>query len=382
MTAESLEFQSLDGDQSREFINTQQRFQTYVDARKRDSGYRGSMTFSARNGAEYLLRDYYDPRSGIKRQRSLGRRDERTEKIFAEFKRGKAEAARRLKAATETLRRQAAVNRALGMGRVPEIGARIIRAVDGAGLLGKGLKVVGTNALFAYEAAAGVQLPSDITTTEDIDFLLDARARMRLAADEDLAERTLLGLLRKADRSFHKTDRSFQAVNDDGYLVDLIEPMRDPPWQLGASSVSAEPSDLEAVQITGLAWHENAPQFEAVAIDARGFPVRIVAPDPRAYAVHKHWLSGRPDRSMLKRGRDAAQARWVAALVSACLPNLRFDPDISKASPEASLNRQGRSSAYPGRRRTSSTCSRFSTRDEFLRFLLKAGQIEGHRDRS
>ena len=78
-----------------------------------------------------------------------------------------------------------------------------------------------------------------------------------------------------------RTDRSFQAVNDEGYLVELIKPTRDPPWKAEASSVSGElVGFLEAVQITGLAWHENAPQFEAMAIDGRGFPVRIVAPVP------------------------------------------------------------------------------------------------------
>ncbi|TPM26978.1 hypothetical protein FJ958_19125 [Mesorhizobium sp. B2-3-5] len=330
-----MEFQRLNGDQGRELINTQQRFQTFLEARRRSFGYRGSMIFAVRNGAEYLLRDYYDPKSGVKRQRSLGRRDEHTEKMFSEFSKGKEEAARQLKVATEILRRQAAVNRALEMGRVPEIGAKIIRALDGADLLGKGLTVVGTNALFAYEASAGVRFPSDITTTEDIDLLFDARVHMRLAADEDAPERTLLGILKKVDRSFRRSDRVFQAINGEGYLVDLIKPMRDPPWTVEASSVSGESSDLEAVQIAGLAWHENAPQFEAVALDARGFPVRIIAPDPRAYVVHKQWLSERPDRNILKRDRDAAQARWVAALIVAYMPNLPFDSEMLRSFPKS-----------------------------------------------
>jgi hypothetical protein len=51
--------------------------------------------------------------------------------------------------------RQAAVNRALGLGRVPLMNARIIRALDKSGLLGAGIRVVGTNAIYAYEAIAG-----------------------------------------------------------------------------------------------------------------------------------------------------------------------------------------------------------------------------------
>jgi len=108
------------------------------------------------------------------------------------------------------------------------------------------------------------------------------------------------------------------------------------------------PGSLRTSKPSGLAWHENAPQFEAMAIDARWFPVRIIAPDPRAFVLHRHWLSERPDRRRLKPGRDAAQARWVAAPVAIYLPNLPFDPEMLKNLPRASSNRRSCSSACPG----------------------------------
>jgi Nucleotidyltransferase len=57
------------------------------------------------------------------------------------------------------------------------------------------------------------------------------------------------------------------------------------------------------VQIEGLDWLQNSPPFDAVAIDEKGGPVRIVAPGPRVWAVHKLWLSRRADRQPIKRHR-------------------------------------------------------------------------------
>lgn len=319
----------------RETINTSMRFGAFLEARRQTDSYRGSMSFVRRGNGEYLLKDYYDPGNGVRRQTSLGKRSPETETLLRDFAAGRERAQERLSAATELLGRQAGINRSLGLRRVPEIGARIIRAIDAAHLLGRGLRIVGTNALFAYEAEAGVFFPSEIMTTEDIDVLMDARINMRILMDDPDMERSLIGILRKADRSFERTRQRFQAANRDGYLVDLIAPMRDPPWQTQAAAVSTEPGDLEATEIEGLLWQENAPAFEAVAIDSRGFPVRIVAPDPRAFAVHKHWLSTRPDRRADKRARDREQAELVARLVATHMPQRPFEPDALRNFPKS-----------------------------------------------
>lgn len=317
--------QQLNGDQSRELINTSQRFDAYRHADEHYAGYRGSMSFVERNEAAYLVRDYYDPKSGVRRQKSLGRKNAATQNTYEAFVKGKEEAAERRRSIAAALDRQAAVNRALRLGRVPEIGARVIRSLDDANLLGKGLKIVGTNALFAYEAMAGVQFAPEITTTEDIDFLFDARARIRIAMDEGVEERTLIGVLKQADKSFQLARRTFQAVNSDGYQVDLIKPERNPPWKVEPDMIGRQSPDLEASPIHGLAWHESAPTFESVAIDSRGYPLRIVAPDPRAFVVHKLWLSRQLNRNPAKKQRDRQQAEAVAALTAMYLPHLPFE---------------------------------------------------------
>jgi hypothetical protein len=229
--------------------------------------------------------------------------------------------------------RQSAVNRVLGLGRVPLLSARIIRALDESGLLGNGIRILGTNALYAYEAAAGVQFDPALTATEDVDLLFDSRMRLSFIGSDDLEEASLLKIMQKVDRSFQRSGQRFRATNQDGFLIDLIKPMRNPPWRLDIESVGRDPDDLAAVEIVKLDWHESAPAFESIAIDERGEPLRVVTSDPRVFAVHKVWLSGRDDRDRVKAGRDVLQAREVAALTADFFQHLPYDPDDLRMLP-------------------------------------------------
>ncbi|MBB6488455.1 GSU2403 family nucleotidyltransferase fold protein [Rhizobium lusitanum] len=82
--------------------------------------------------------------------------------------------------------------------------------------------------------------------------------------------------------------------------------------------------EFVAAAIVGLEWLENARQFEAIAIDEKGEPLRIVSPDPRVFAAHKLWVSQREDREPLKRQRDRAQAEAVAELTIMHFPHLPY----------------------------------------------------------
>ncbi|MGY3644941.1 hypothetical protein ACVWW2_000232 [Bradyrhizobium sp. LM4.3] len=116
--------------------------------------HRGSLTWVESKGHEYLVRSYYD-KAGLRKQSSLGTRSAETEKMKVDFEAKRAAADNRLRNLRDTMDRQAAVNRALGLGRVPLIGARIMRALDGFGMLGFGIRILGTNAIYAYEASSG-----------------------------------------------------------------------------------------------------------------------------------------------------------------------------------------------------------------------------------
>jgi hypothetical protein len=323
---EIIYFQELNGDQRREAVNTQQRYAAYREAEERNTGYRGSMTWKKIQGRAYLVRSYYG-KSGVRRQTSLGLRSKKTEAIKLEYDRGRAEAQERVKSLKVVLARQSAVNRALGLGRVPLAGAKIMRALDEAGMLGLGIRILGTNAIYAYEAVAGVRIDPGLTATDDIDLLFDARRRLSFITPEGVSQPSLLRVLQKADPSFHRSSRTFQASNREGYIVDLIKPLRDPPWTNEKAGIGSDAEDLLAAEIEGLAWQESAPSFGAVAIDERGEPCRIVTTDPRVWAAHKFWLSQRKDREATKRRNDAAQAHAVGQLVVRYMPHLPYVAD-------------------------------------------------------
>lgn len=164
--------------------------------------------------------------------------------------------------------------------------------------------------------------------------LFDARAGLIFTAGENVSQTSLLQLLQKIDRSFRRSKQTFRAANSDGYLVDLIKPLRSPPWRTENQQISADADDILAAEIEGLAWQESAPSFEAVTIDERGEPLRIVTTDPRVWAAHKLWLSKRVDRDALKRRRDEGQAEVIGRLVAEYMPQLPYDSAQLKMLPK------------------------------------------------
>ncbi|MCK6534100.1 MAG: nucleotidyltransferase domain-containing protein [Polyangiaceae bacterium] len=328
-----MSFRELNADQQRELVNSRQRFEVWRQARQRLAQTKGSMVWAESKGTEYLRRSFYDETSGVRRQTSLGPRSDRTEQAKVDFERSRDSAKERFVGIDRALARQAAVNRALGLGRVPLLPARLIRAFDEARLLGQGIRLVGTIALHAYEAAAGVFLDAEVTATDDLDLLFDSRSALRLAGAP--GEHSLMRILTRVDRSFQRSPAAFRAVNRDGYLVDWVKPLREPPWREKRKRLGAGAADLEAVMIEGLDWLESSPLLEAIAIDARGGPLRMLAPDPRVFAAHKLWLSRRGDRDPVQRRRDEAQARVVAILVRDHLQHLPYEAGALRMLPKA-----------------------------------------------
>lgn len=316
----SLIINEFNNEQRREIVNSRQRFHFWREARDQQRGLRGSMVWQTVKSTDYLARSHYD-KQGRRKQISLGPRSPETEAIKSAFERSRDQAKARFRDIDVALKRQAAINRAVGLGRVPLISARIIRTMNEIGAPGSGIRVVGTNALYAYEAAAGVMVDPELTTTADIDLLFDSRAALRFIVSEDIPDRSLLAALRDVDKSFTHSGHAYRATNSEGYMVDLIKPRRNPPWKADVVKLGSDNADLVAAEIEGLVWLENSPAFEAIAIDERGFPLRIVAADPRVWAVHKHWISQWIDRDPIKRRRDAGQAEAAGAIVAHYLLN-------------------------------------------------------------
>jgi hypothetical protein len=254
-------------------------------------------------------------------RKSLGRETPALIKKKGALDGRRAELTKRVKTIQKRLDQMALVNKALGLGRMRTIAARIIRAIDREQLLGSHVIVAGTNALHAYETATGTIISSEHVATMDADLLWDTRQSLLLAAT-GVRREGLMGVLKRVDESF-EADYGYNAKNRDGYIVDLLCPENEDFTTMKVNS------DLEATAMPGIQWLLDAPQFERIIIGEDGWPLRLVVPEPRTFALHKLWVSRREDGDALKQPRDEAHARIVADLVGQYLQQ----PWTAKAMP-------------------------------------------------
>ncbi|HEY0130884.1 MAG TPA: GSU2403 family nucleotidyltransferase fold protein, partial [Allosphingosinicella sp.] len=247
-----MAFVELSGEQIRQLINTEQTYDAFVRAKAERERYRGAMTWKQVRGREYL----YRKRAGV--WKSLGPRGADTELAYESFHSGRSAARERLASLDQVIRAQAPVNRAMRLGRVPWPAARLLRRLENKRVLGHGISIVGTNALFAYERMAGAHFAGSEVTTTDIDLLFDARDRLRLLAP-NLQDGGLLGILRHVDDTFEMlAPGSFRAVNSAGYIVDMVKPMpRAPAGTRERTRLGDDPDDMTAAEIEGLVWLQN-----------------------------------------------------------------------------------------------------------------------------
>lgn len=322
-----LIFTELSNEQRRQLTDAQQLYAAWRPlAIERDT--RQRLYWNTSKGIRYL----YSKRAGV--PAPVGRETPELAAMKAEHD-ARGERLRHLiKPLAARIDQMAPVNRALRIGRLPTLPARILRKLDDRGLLGDDIIVAGTNALYAYEAAAGVLIGGEFLATSDADLLWDSRRSLQLAVGK-IGHDGLMGLLRGIDDTF-EAHYGFNATNSDGYIVDLIMPASDGlPTRLGHGP------DLEATPMEGAQWLLDSPRFEYVLVAGDGIPLRIVAPEPRTYALHKLWLSRVESRQPLKRPRDRDQARLVAQIARTFL-GLSFDvaampwapPELTRLIPE------------------------------------------------
>lgn len=300
-------FHEMSNEQRRDLIDTIQQFEAWREsAREFRHSYSGSMLWSKTGNREYLRRRYS---TGWE---NLGPRSPETERIKDAYTEQRTKLRQRVTRQKSRFEQREKVLRALGLGRVPETAARVLRKLDEVNLLGKQLFVVGTHCLYAYEARSGVLFEPSLTATQDIDLLWDARRKLSIAVLDEVKPEGVIGLLRKVDRSFETRPGHYRAVNDDGFYVDLIRPLAADEMKNKSAKIVDLEHDMAASAIVGLQWLVNAPKFEQVAIGFDGRPVWMACVDPRVFALHKLWMSKQEDREPLKRKRDAAQARAVS----------------------------------------------------------------------
>lgn len=295
--------------QAKQYLDAASAFEGWHQVAHQLTEYRGGMHWKRVADREYLYRTH-DRRGNAK---SMGPRSPETERIHAEFTKRKETLAERFKQVQTAMSTHARVNAALRLGTVPNEVADVCQALDDAQLMGKGLMVIGTNAMHAYGFLGGVRF--------DGDLLWNHKVKLSLAASAELSESGLLGILHKADKSYTQdAQQSFRARASSGFMVDLIRQTPTPPWADEPDRFFTD--DLVATDIANMKWLLSAPRITQPVVAVNGRVFNMTCPDPRAYAAYKLWLSKQRDRDPLKKGRDVAQARAVIKLIDERLPHL------------------------------------------------------------
>ena len=305
---------------SRQYIDAVSVFEALEETLEEAAQVRGGMYWHAgppaSPDAKYLVRT-----TPTGAETSLGARTAQTEAIYARFTKRKSESAERVAGLRAALVQQQRLNRALRVGRVDPLVVALLARLSSAGL-SEHFRVVGTHALYAYEAAAGVCLDAQTLATRDIDLLWDTRKRIIFSTQLARVSTSMLGMLQKVDRTFRmRKSQKYTAVNKDGFEVDIIrrEQAGDDPHPI---KLSDEDEYFWVAQARRANVLLDSPGFSAVIVASNGTMARMHTVHPATFVAFKRWMSTQTEREAMKRRRDAVQAEVVQLLLEKYLPQL------------------------------------------------------------
>lgn len=316
-------FFELNEQQKRQLIDAEMLFSGLEQAEAEAIRHRGSMFWREQDGGRYLI-----SLSAHSRQRSHGPASPENELKYERFTTRKAEVEARLKSLREKADEYRRMNKALRLGRTPDILIDVLNAMMRYGV-SEHFLVVGTHALFAYETAAGVRFPNDVMATQDADLLFDTGKRASFVEVMKDRKMSFIGILKKVDKTFERDDLdNHTARNASGYEINLLrrfpldpESASEHPLQL-----TAEEGDLWPVRASMGQKLLSVPRFEQVVVGVNGGMARMRTVHPLAFARIKRELAKNVDREPLKKTKDKAQADLVEKLVADHLPFLAKEP--------------------------------------------------------
>ncbi|NMM13883.1 MAG: hypothetical protein HHJ17_10160 [Rhodoferax sp.] len=305
---------------SRQYIDAVSVFEALEEALEEATQVRGGMYWHAgpptSPDSKYLVRT-----TPAGAETSLGARTPELDAIYARFTQRKRESAERVSGLQAALVQQQRLNRALRVGRVDPLVVALLNRLAST-KLSDYFRVVGTHALYAYEAAAGVRLDAEALATRDIDLLWDTRKRIIFSTQLARVDSSMLGVLKKVDSTFRiRKSQKYTAVNKDGFEVDIIRRERagDDPHPI---KLSDEDEDFWVVQAQRANVLLDSPSFSAVIVASNGTMARMNTVHPATFVAFKRWMSTQPGREAMKRRRDVLQADTVQKMLEEYLPHL------------------------------------------------------------
>jgi hypothetical protein len=303
-------FIELTDTQKRQYIDAESTFRAFEEALQEAANVRGSMFWRTQNGADYLIRTSV---TGL--QKSLGPKTDALQSVYERFMQRKAESEERVKSLKAAVLQHQRLNRALRVGRTPKDVIAVLQALAAAGL-SKHFLTVGTNALYAYESAAGVRVQTDATATRDMDLLFDTRQRLEFATQLERLGSSFLAVLRKADKSYRvRQGQRYTVVNQDGYEVDVIRRMAREA-DTHPMSMSDHEDEIWPVQVGSGEALIAGRRFDALVIGTDGSMARMHVPHPLDFVRLKVKLSKSASRDPLKKSKDGLQAEITSQMAN------------------------------------------------------------------
>ncbi len=315
------EIREISENARRQYVDAVTTFEALEAAQHQAEQVRGNMFWKETPSGNYLIKTSLN-----NAQECLGPKAADTEAIFHHFMQSKSTFEVQISTLQKNLKTHQRLNRALQVGRCPQILVNILRTLRKANLA-QHFVVLGAHALYAYEAAAGIRFESGALAKLDEDMLLDNRHHLTILAQMEGCHISLQGLLKKIDPSFKLRDnQQYTAVNNKGFEVSLIKNEADNPYQPQPAGnslrITAATPDFLALRQNHPSALLNAPPFSCVIVSANGHMERMRTISPIAFGAFKRWVATQADRDPMKRSHDLQEANMIDQMVRDYLPNL------------------------------------------------------------
>lgn len=288
----------------RQLVDSTAIFQAWRAAARQARALEGGMYFKREGDYEYLVRTTRD-----NRQMRLGRRTAEMENAYAEFTAAKQKTEERERSLRATLVEAQRLNKALRVGRAPDILVSVLNKLDQTGLL-EHTVVVGSAALHGYETAAGVHfarhLPAEVKGPHGVNTemhlllatLPTSDGADELAVQEALAE-AILKIATEAGGGQQGVGFQVARISVRKFLPQAA--MHKADWVV--QEEDAEPS----------LWTDVLSQI-VVSRTGRMAAMPVIA--PRRFVQARKWMAtGIPGRIAARRAKDDLEADAVDQLL-------------------------------------------------------------------
>ena len=313
--------------QRKQYINAKQLYEHYIE-KKNDyyMNYNVSMYWREAGGKEYLTKKS----SAQNRVTSLGVKSDETLKIYEDFLLHKEALKKELNLLDEKLEKSRKLNKIELLTRVPSALVEIYQKINELKLDDK-LILIGTNALYAYEAYCGVFVEEEQLATEDIDLLAKDNKELSLVFKEVLPEGKLTSLLKLIDKSFEQDKKlPYRFRNKKGVLLEVISPTSSKKHLQKKSIKENDFMDIIDLEMQGMQWLENSRVFKTMVVGENGKCAMLSTIHPLEYSVYKNWLSRQLDRNVHKKNRDYQQSKLVTELIENYMVNIEITEELKE----------------------------------------------------